>query len=102
MGLIKTVRFTLSLPFQTKEYNKVFISSFLFDMSVSLYKIFGKAKDLMICTFPINVSPLQPQPLKSFLIDFSVDLKFNFLKKWTVIGKVHPQDFQGLFDFSYF
>ena len=66
MGLIKTVRFALSLPFQTKEYNKVFIflmNSFLFDMSVSLYKIFGKAKDLMICTFPINVSPLQLQPL---------------------------------------
>ena len=56
--------------FQTKEYNNVFIfiiNSFLFDMSVSLYKIFGKAKDLMICTFPINVSPLQPQPLKRFL-----------------------------------
>ena len=43
-------------------------------MSVRLYKIFGKAKDVMICTFPINVSPLQPQPLESFLIDFSVDL----------------------------
>ena len=77
---LKTVRFTLSLPFQAKEYNKVFtflMNSFLFDMSVSLYKIFGKVKDLMVCTFPINVSPLQPQPLKSFLIDFSVDSKFN-------------------------
>ena len=77
---LKTVRFTLSLPFQAKEYNKVFtflMNSFLFDMSVSLYKIFGKAKDLMVCTFPINVSPLQPHPLKSFLIDFSVDSKFN-------------------------
>ena len=50
IGLIKALRFTLSFPFQTKEYSKVFIfliNSSLFEMRTTLYKIFGMAKDLI-------------------------------------------------------
>ena len=50
IGLINAVRFTLSFPFQTKEYNKVFvflINVFLFAIRTTLYQIFGMAKDLI-------------------------------------------------------
>ena len=80
IGLINAVRFTLSFPFQTKEYNKVFIflmNSFLFEMRVTLYKIIGMARDLITWIFPSSVSPLQLQPLNNPLRDFSIDSKFS-------------------------
>ena len=72
-GFIKALRLTLSLPFQTKENNRLLIfliNSFLLHMSVSLYKIFGRANDFIISTLPINVKPLQPHPFSKFLSDF--------------------------------
>ena len=80
IGLINAVRFTLSFPFQTKEYNKVFIfliNSFLFEMRTTLYKMFGMAKDLITWIFPSSVSPLQFQLFNNPLKDFSIDSKFS-------------------------
>ena len=80
IGLINAVRFTLSFPFQTKEYNKVFIflmNSFLFEMRVALYRIFGMARDLITWIFLSSVSPLQLQPFSNPLRDFLIDSKFG-------------------------
>ena len=74
------VRFTLSFPFQTKEYNKVFIflmNPFLFKMRITLYKMFGMARDLITWIFPSSVSPLQLQPFNNPLREFSIDSKFS-------------------------
>ena len=78
IGLINAVRFTLSFPFQTKEYNKIFIflmNSFLFEMRVILYKIFGMARDLITS----SVSPLQLQPFNNPLRDFTIDSKRDWI-----------------------
>ena len=80
IGLINAVRFTLSFPFQTKEYSKVFIfliNSFLSEMRTTLYKIFGMAKDLITWIFPSSVRPLQLQPFNNPLRDFSIDSKLS-------------------------
>ena len=80
IGLINIVGFTLSFPFQIKEYNKVFIlliNSFLFEMRATLYKIFCLAKDLITWIFPSSVSPLQLQPFNYPLRDLSIDSKFS-------------------------
>ena len=80
IGLINAARFTLSFPLQTEECNKVLIfliNSFLFEMRATLYKIFGIARDLITCIFPSSVSPLQLQPLKNPLRNFSIDSKFS-------------------------
>ena len=82
IGLMNALRFTLSFPFQTKEYNKMFIfliNSFLFEMRTTLYKIFGIAKDLITWIFTSSVSPLQPQLFNNPLRDFSIDSKFSFI-----------------------
>ena len=62
------------------------------------YKIFGIANDLMTCIFPSNVKPLQFQPFKDSLKDFSLVSKFriHFVKQRVVIGEMDTQDFNHL------
>ena len=48
IALTNAAHFTLSFSFQTKEYNKVFMflmNSFSLEMRVTLYRIFGMARE---------------------------------------------------------
>jgi len=63
-----------------RNYNKVFIfliNSFLFEIRITQWKIFGMAKDLITLIFLNKENPLQLQPFNNPLSDFSIDSKFS-------------------------
>ena len=94
IGLINAVRFTLSFPFQTKEYSKVFIfliNSFLFEMRTTLYKIFGAAKDLITWIFPsVNLSNASSLTILSEISRLIQSLAYK------TVSEMNSKDFYAL------
>lgn len=95
---ISAFRLTLSLAFQRNEY-RLFIflmKSFLVEIRDARYKTFGIANDLITCIHPNKVRPLQLQPFKDSLGDFSIVSKFIFVKQRVIMGEVDTEDFNHL------